>query len=144
MNKEKEDEFRQRFWLIFKKTTLRVKNGPVYLIRYSLLTLPWFAIKVHKILQSDDACMHDHPWSFLSIILNGRYYEWTPTQEGWCFPAGSVLWRPQPWIHRLQLNEGETCTTLVITFKKTRVWGFITPHGWVPWFKYIREGRRCE
>lgn len=142
----KPDEQREKFLGIFRKTVLRIKdeNGPIYLIRYSLFSCPWFAIKIHKILMSDDDCMHDHPWSFLSIILKGRYYEWTPTQGGWCFSAGNILWRPQPWIHRLQLNDGETATTLVITFKKVRVWGFHTASGWKPWYEYIRGGRKCE
>lgn len=143
----KPDESRQRYLLFFRKTILRIKNeeGPIYLIRYSLLTTPWFAIKLHKILLSDDDCMHDHPWSFISIILKGGYYEFTPNRHGWFYGPGSILWRPQPWIHRLEVNDlyGPTIS-LVITFKKVRIWGFITPKGWKPWYEYIREGRKCE
>lgn len=76
----KPDEYRQRFWFFFRKTILRIKNeyGPIYLIRYSILSTPWFAIKLHNIMMNDDDCVHDHPWSFLSIILKGGYWEFTP------------------------------------------------------------------
>lgn len=139
----KSDEHRERVFWIFRKTVLRIKdaNGPIYLIRYSLLTLPWFSIKLHKILMSDDDCMHDHPWSFISIILWGGYAEHTPKRKK-LYGVGSILWRPNPWIHKLEIFQ--PATTLVITFKKVRLWGFITPSGWKPWYEYIREGRRCE
>lgn len=124
-----------------------------YLIRWSLLTLPWFAIKLHKILVSDEECLHDHPWSFLSIILKGGYTEEAPwmqvrdvrteppliyarTEKKW-YPPGSFLWRPSPWPHRLEVTE--PCWTLVVTFKRTREWGFFTKFGWIPWFKYNHQ-----
>lgn len=141
----KGDEFRSKFLGIFRKTVLKVvvseRESPTYLIRYSIFNCPWFSIKIHKIMLSDDDCMHDHPWSFLSIILKGGYVEHTPAGSK-LFGAGSILWRPNPWIHKLEI--WQPAITLVITFKKVRVWGFHTPSGWLPWFNYIREGRRCE
>jgi hypothetical protein len=157
----KEDEERKRFWYLFKKTVLRIRDGkenPVYLIRYSIFTCPWFAIKLHRIMLSDDDCMHDHPWSFISIILSGGYFEHSfvnrsrsvlslgtisPTWKRW-YGIGSILWRPSPSIHKLELPEGKTATTIVITFKKKRQWGFYTPSGWKVWFEYIRSGQKCE
>lgn len=52
-------------------------DGKAYLVRYSLrwFSCKWWAVKVHNILLSDDACLHDHPWHFLSIILWGGYLE---------------------------------------------------------------------
>lgn len=139
----KEDEERERFWWLFKKTTLRIRNNadnPPYLIRYSLFTCPWFAIKLHHILISDDDCMHDHPWSFLSVIVKGGYVEHTPKGKH-LYGAGSLLWRPSPSIHKLEIFQ--PATTLVITFKKTRQWGFYTRSGWRVWYDYIRSGTKC-
>jgi hypothetical protein len=173
--KKKQDEQRERvFFGLFKKLVLRVgdENGPIYLIRYSIFSCPWFAVKLHRILISDDDCLHDHPGSFISIILWGGYVEHTLKSEiGSHFPStkrekinitgseppelviftkhvkklygpGSVLWRPAPWAHRLEIFQ--PATTLVITFKKVRTWGFYTKNGWVEWMKYIRAGRPCE
>ena len=141
----KTDEDRSRFFGLFKKLILRVRiseaNSPIYLIRYSLFTCPWFAVKLHKIMLSDDDCMHDHPWSFISIILKGGYVEHTPKGKR-LYRVGSVLWRPIPSVHRLEIFQ--PATTLVITFRKIGVWGFYTPNGFIEWFNFIRAGKRCE
>lgn len=153
----KSDEERKMWFLWIKKTTLRIFDGidnPIYLIRYSLFTCPWFAIKLHRILMSDDNCMHDHPWSFISIILWGGYVEESPDysvmHKSVGFPytlkrlygPGSILWRPTPSVHRLVIFQ--PATTLVITFKKKRNWGFYTSKGWVLWSTFIRKGLRCD
>lgn len=154
--KDKDEVEVQKFFLWIKKTILRVKTegNPIYLIRYSLLTTPWFAVKLHRILMSDDECLHDHPWSFISIILWGGYHEITQTviNLGRLKPLkvlvrehygpGSILWRPSPWPHRLEVTK--PATTIVITFKRTRDWGFYTANGWVFWEKFVRSGRGCE
>jgi hypothetical protein len=154
--KEKEDEERSRFLWIFKKTILRIRDeardNPIYLIRYSLMTTPWFAIKLHRILLSDDDCLHDHPWDFISVILWGGYveetfsiingYTYRHTRSRKRYGPGSFLWRPSPSPHRLIISK--PATTLVITFRKKRKWGFYTPTGWKHWITYIRSGSKCE
>lgn len=132
-------------------------TGP-YLIRWAINT-PLFGIKLHHILRSDeDRDLHDHPWSFLSIILLGRYWEHKAVIESnnckydirldgkpatirtWYGP-GSILWRPAPSPHRLELPAGRSAWTLVITSAKKREWGFRTVCGWVPWTDYWRAKR---
>jgi hypothetical protein len=172
INQEKADEHRERFLLIFKKTTLRIRDeergDPVYLIRYSLLTCPWFSIKLHRIFMSDDDCLHDHPWSFISFVLWGGYWETSPDWSRYKWPAGkalrlvngvpeyvagqptkkvfygpgSVLWRPAPSVHKLDVTK--PATTLVITMRKKYDWGFYTVNGWKFWKDYIRSGSKCE
>jgi hypothetical protein len=114
-------------WLQFNKRIVirREDNGEPYLIRRTLISFgKWFSIKYHQILQSDDVCSHDHPWSFLTIILKGGYYEWTPVDQKengeilanhvapdevievkrW-HGAGSIMYRPAKWRHRLELRK---------------------------------------
>jgi hypothetical protein len=130
-------------------------DGSPYLKRWSLF-LPFGAsIKLHHILRSDeDRDLHDHPWSFVSIILRGGYWEHTPTRiapnprddiRSWdgrpattrhWYGVGSVLLRPAPWPHRLEIPPGHTAWSLVVTGTKKRVWGFRTICGWIPHFKY--------
>jgi hypothetical protein len=179
INEEKADEHRERFLLVFKKTTLRIRDearaNPIYLIRYSLFSCRWFAVKLHKIFLSDDDCLHCHPWSFISVILWGGYWECRPAPgmpakdshlgreiysrehlrrdytahhihangivRRWKSP-GSVLWRPAPSVHKLELVN--PATTLVITFRKKWDWGFYTRSGWKFWKDYIRSGSKCE
>lgn len=118
---------------IFKKKTIRRKDADKYLVRYSIFSCKWFAIKVHNILISDDDCLHDHPWKFISLILRGGYVEHTEKGSRIYHP-GNILVRPAEFKHRLELHQ--PAWTLVITFKKTRTWGFHTPTGFIKWFNY--------
>lgn len=53
----------------------------VYLRRYFLFRSRFGNIYLHQILRSDDdPDPHDHPWSFVSLILSGGYVD-----EGWKF-----------------------------------------------------------
>lgn len=113
-------------WFQFNRLVVirREDNGEPYLIRRTFISFgKWFSIKYHQILLSDDVCPHDHPWPFLTIILKGGYYEWTPVEqydsgkmEGnhvavdgvlevkkW-HGAGSIMYRPASWRHRLELK----------------------------------------
>lgn len=153
---------------IWKKKIITSGNDETYLIRYSLpwLTCKWFAVKMHNILLSDDACLHDHPWSFISVILRGGYLEHRTIDRPSAmfdicgvgpetisfkiakyYRAGYILWRPKNTIHRLQLLEIDgkiqTAWTLVITFRKVKEWGFFTPKGFVNWREYNDDGG-CE
>lgn len=141
-----------------------------YLIRYNLLSTPWFGIKIHKILLSDSDCLHDHPWTFISLILKGGYFETTTKQykksqirfAGHKMPAGqrfqwvtwrgpgSILYRPAAMAHRLDLKKDKgghgdpiPALTFVINLKREREWGFWTPLGWLHWEKYTSVNK-CE
>ena len=125
-----------------RKTVIRSAAGEPYLVRWSISTILG-SIKLHHILRSDeDRDCHDHPWSFLSIILRGGYWEHTPVSTGarfttrrWYGP-GRVLWRPAPSIHRLELPPGRTAWTLIFTGPRIREWGFHTICGFIPWMRY--------
>lgn len=168
----------------FKKQIIRHEDGTPYMIRRAINT-PLGGIKLHHILLSDeDRDCHDHPWSFLSIILWGGYFEHRPmivrrwycpdcdehytaaelvatertyqpgcpdcghevgeddreTERTWHGP-GSVLWRPLPSTHRLELPAGRTAWSLVLTGPKRREWGFHTICGWIPWTQYWQRKR---
>lgn len=144
----------------YKETTITRGDNQPYLIRYSLFSCRFFAIKIHHILISDDDCPHNHPWAFVTILLKGHYLEHRVIDKveniGYKrfthklkiakrYSAGNILYRPANSIHRLVLDEGKTVRTLVITFKKVQDWGFFTPRGFVGWRDYVqnREGR-CE
>lgn len=153
---------------MFRKKIITREDNTPYLIRYTIFTCKLFSIKIHKILISDDACLHDHPWSFISIILKGGYVEeriikWNhfPFDSSYkikkcildhdnnrwglkhkrLYGPGSILFRKAKTTHRLQIYQ--TAWTLVITFKKIKSWGFFTKNGWVEWFKY-KQQNQCD
>ena len=83
------------------------------------LSCPSFGLYVHWFQTSDDDCLHDHPWPFLTIILRGGYWEGTPgpgrdrvTVSRWHGP-GSVHVRPARWLHRIAIDPARKPVTLV-------------------------------
>lgn len=135
------------------------QDGSPYMDRYWLLRigtstvcsttgemLPWIGLRVHHIRSSDDGTyFHDHPWSFVSLILRGGYHEETPydgadaavhvrtclsgefyTRES--FEAPALLYRRAEQWHRLRLPEQYRASgtwTLVMTLPKRQSWGFL-------------------
>lgn len=127
----------------------RVDNEP-YLERYYLFLrdrdrFP-FNVFLHKFLKSDTDDVHDHPWSFFTVILRGGYYEWTPqfNSQGqktgeiarWCGP-GSFRWCKATSYHRIELDPDVTCWTLFCPGPKQRDWGFLVKNTWVQWEQYL-------
>jgi hypothetical protein len=118
-------------------------------------------IYVHKFLRDDDdRALHDHPWWFLSVVLRGGYVEHTESADyklmmqprTSIFDVRSPFWRrsvgfrPATWRHRVVLpwagqrdEDGRVpCWTLIVTGRKTRLWGF-----WCPTYSGPRPfGRR--
>lgn len=107
-----------------------------YLIRFHLLALGAWRLKLHVFVQGDsDRCLHDHPWTFYTLILLGGYFEETDDATGnrirkWYGP-GRLLHRPAEWKHRVILDNAKPCVTMVLMLKRRRAWGFFTRRGWV-------------
>jgi len=130
--------YMERFWLFrFGKGNGISTAGAPY---------PRFAARIHHICRSDrDRHPHDHPWSYLTIILRGGYFEVRPIlkdglQAGeetqWHGP-GSILFRPANSWHRLVIPTGKTAWTLFCTGPNAQEWGFLTEIGKVHWRKYL-------
>lgn len=85
-----------------------------------------------------DPYFHDHPWPFWSLILWGGYWEHTESGRRWYGP-GSLLKRPADWRHRVELDGGKKCLTVVWCGEKVRSWGFWCPEGFKPWRDFARS-----
>lgn len=123
----------------------RVNNEP-YLERYYVFlkdrkSFP-FNIFIHKFLKSDPDDLHDHPWSYFTLILSGGYYEWIPGVNceirKWRGP-GHFRVCGATSLHRIELKPGVTCWTVFMPFKKVREWGFISSGVWVQWEEYLNR-----
>lgn len=105
--------------------------------------------RTHKILRSDlDRDLHNHPWHYATLILEGGYWEVTPRDfdqpyaldrddghrvRTWYGP-GNLLVRCHPrFRHRLEVPEGGYAITCFSYLAKHRDWGFFTPQGVVYW-----------
>ena len=133
----------------------RVNNEP-YLERYYLFLkdrkkFP-FNIFLHKFLKGDPDDVHDHPWSYTTLILKGGYYEWVPIFDDNNKKISEVAsWRKPGHFrtcsansyHRIELDPAIECWTLFMPGKQTREWGFLVDNKWVENEKYL-EGKYEE
>lgn len=127
-----------------------VIGGPEdpYMLRWYVIPRnPLFNIYVHKFLRDDDdRALHDHPWWFVSLILNGGYTEITNDDADLeVRTAGSIGFRSATHRHRVVLakdvtGRGKPCWTLILTGRKKRTWGFWCPKGFVPWHEFVDQG----
>lgn len=128
-----------------KKRIISRDDGKPYLIRHNLFECKHFSIKIHKILLSDFDCPHDHPWAFFSIILHGGYIEHRYNDKGFVkskiYHPFNMLYRKALDRHRLEIHQ--PCYTFVITFKRTRIWGFWNLTKFIPFYKY-NSTQTCE
>ncbi len=111
---------------------------------------------LHRFVRSDDdRALHDHPWVNASLLLDGRYLEWLPAEEGLhrveVRSAGDVVCRGAAASHRVELvarNAAGDLTpviTLFCTGPRLREWGFWCPGGrWVHWRDFTAPGRSNE
>lgn len=100
-----------------------------YITRLHLIKTPWFAICLHWILKPDpEPYLHDHPVSFLSIILRGWYREMRHTAVA---PFELVMRRWFNWIRAARHDRHTICSvaprgalTLCLMGPKRQEWGF--------------------
>lgn len=107
---------------------------------------------LHHIVDADPGKdLHDHPWSFISIVLRGKYEEAWSTTTNACTPMAGRHKRTWRWlsIHRMPLTIAHRITraeprtwTLVLRGPTRRVWGFYMPTGRVEWTEYPYDQRR--
>lgn len=139
---------------------------PMFL-RWEFLKLgkaPFLKAMVHYFpAETTDRDPHDHPRSFITFVLRGRYIDtsWEkvelPDQEYMqtieLVEAGQVIYRPARHTHIVETAE-VGCWTIVVMGPEIREWGFLrisaskyTSHRWMPWKKYVdRYGGtvRCD
>jgi hypothetical protein len=123
-------------------------NRP-FLARLNLITLFGWSLKLHVFIRSDaDKELHDHPWSFWTLVLAGGYHEVTESGIITRKP-GSLAYRPANWKHRVALrvlgfNQGEfPCATLVLTSPVKRELGFWREGKFIPWREFVSRSR-CD
>lgn len=113
-----------RILSLFPHEDLGWKEHHETFIRYTLLKTPWFRVYLHNLIAPavHPEC-HNHPWSFVAVLLKGGYWEYT-TETSWIFRSpGNVLFRPASWTHTVW-TEDAGMWSLVFTGPKRHEWGF--------------------
>ena len=122
---------------MFKKYDI-VLDGELYLRRYFIFRSRWFNIFLHNIRLPDRGRdPHDHPWSFLGLVLKGGYTEdlyhvrWHNTlhldyvleREVVQRKVGQLAFRRATDVHHIASVKPGTWT-LVFTGPRVREWAF--------------------
>jgi hypothetical protein len=125
---------------LFLVKEIRSSTGKLHFRRFRLLSTPFGSIYVHHILQSDtDKYMHDHPWSFVSFILEGAYTEecsyppydaFVSTSYVNQYYSGDLVFHRASDSHKITLISDQVWS-LVFVSKPFRQWGYSTPRGWL-------------
>ena len=114
----------------------------VYLRRWYLITTPFGGLMLHNIRRPDaDRALHDHPWSFASLILRGGYIEERRADSGrprrLHYHAGNLNLVRAESLHRIDSLSGSVWT-LVAHGPRRRVWGFSPQPGqWIDWRRHL-------
>lgn len=111
-----------------------------YLTRLFLAHTPWGGVMVHFINGPDpEPDPHNHPVTFLSLILRGGYYE-TVYNVGRFYRNWFNFVRAGTHIHRIVSVKPGT-VTLVLYGPRRLTWSFFTKDGVVPWKTYNKKYR---
>lgn len=135
-------------WAFMERLDIPCQDGLVYLTRLRIIQTPWFGLYLHDINAPDsDPHPHDHPWTFVSIVLRGHYVE-----EFHPYPNVSPQFyvRTNTWrrgsIHRMGresahriIEAAPGLKTLILVGRRKRDWGFFTDAGWVQWEDYFSQ-----
>jgi hypothetical protein len=143
-------------WAFWQRFMIPCLNGEDYLFRLRIFDTPWFGVYLHDIFEPDgDRDPHNHPWSFVSIVLRGRYEEIVYPQPDQIAhrdyaPTYVVKKHGRCSMHRMDGEAAHRITyaapglkTLIIRGpRKPKGWGFFTRNGYVPWQDYGRDGTK--
>lgn len=126
-------------WYFFHRDDIPDIFNPedIYLTRWRIIQTPWGGIFLHAIRRPDgDRALHDHPWSFISLVLKGGYVEILPDRVVSRL-QGSITRRRAEDQHRISILREHPTWTLLLVGPRRRDWGFYVDGGWVRWEQYI-------
>lgn len=133
---------RMRAWLIRQAQKRPYFHIGEYMHRWWLVPESWglpFAARVHHIKRADlDLYLHDHPWDWRTIVLDGWYDEEDVFGVIHRREAGTTRAAHAEALHRIAAVQTDGVWTLFITRGRRNPWGFMVgdPARKVHWRQY--------
>jgi hypothetical protein len=134
---------------IYDKGHIFDPNGSLYMGRWWVFKEhAWspYAARLHLIAREDqDRDLHDHPYAYRTIILQGGYW-WIDLFGGrWHIEVGQTEKQAAEHFHKIvEVTEGGVWTLFIYRHKKkSNPWGFLKAEGGtvvkVPWQQYLGD-----
>lgn len=128
-------------WAIMSKFVVpRLDDEGDYLTRWRIITTPFGGIFLHRIEAPDSRpVLHDHPWSFVALVLRGGYDEVRLDLHSRLTFVRSInrinVMRRDDYHYIARLHKGTTWTLLFVGARR-RKWGYLRPNDsgaqWTP------------
>ena len=118
---------------------IKDRDGNLRFRRFAILESKYLNIYIHTFWYPEkDLFLHDHPWNFFSLILNGGYIEKTKKGNNSKIVGSYGFYKANHLHQILQISDCEEFTrTLVITGKRRREWGYEKKDGsWISHKEY--------
>jgi hypothetical protein len=134
------------FRKLFLVKEIKSQEGELHFQRWRLLQTPLGSVYIHRIFKADqDKHCHDHPWSFVSVMLSGSYGIGNPNNAS-CryYSAPAVSVNKSTKFHKIAQVVKGPLTTLVLTGPKNREWGYSVDGEWMHHKEYREKKRDGE
>lgn len=108
------------------------------MFRRTLVSSRWGKLLFHRFLPgASDEAPHDHPRSFVTIVLRGGYDDVKPDGSIDRVYAPTIRYRSAEHAHITKVGS-EGATTVVIMGRLRREWGFWREGKWFEWRRFER------
>lgn len=120
---------------LFLEKEIISREGVIHFRRWRLLSLPWFSIYIHQIFKEDqDKYLHDHPWDYFNLILKGSYteeYSFSMKHYTRKLNFLNYSFNDSYRFHKIHSLNSKLVTTLFITGRRKREWGYKIGEYWI-------------
>lgn len=131
-------------WAILERFEVPNFDDPTtnYLERLRIVSTPWASLYLHRLGTPDSRpTLHDHPWSFLSIVLRGGYIEQRLNLHDRSLRTRHIRFvnvMRRDDAHYIKSLDRTPTWTLLLVGKRRRTWGYWRPDGqrttWASWY----------
>jgi len=113
------------------------KEGVLHFKRFAIIECSLFSIYIHHIYKADeDKHLHDHPWNYYSIILNGSMEEDSLTTDKngiyrRLLKTFDTSYQKAERFHKIYSLPDNKLISLFFTGPRFREWGYNVDGKWV-------------
>jgi hypothetical protein len=126
---------RRSAWAFMERFEVPDLDHPerTYLSRLRIIQTPWCALYLHRLDTPDSRpTLHDHPWSFVSLILRGGYDE-----QRLDLHTHQLARKRRRWVNVMRRDDAHYIErlfrvptwTLLFVGARRRTWGYWRPVG---------------